>query len=118
VEDLAAFPVDEPLLVEGAALLPEIVVNLISGYYQALFVVPTPAFQQEAYAKRAWREEILRQCQDPEQAWQNWMARDVEYGRWIRASARHRGLSIMEVDGSRTVEHNARRVARCFRLDS
>lgn len=114
--DLRAFPTDAPLLVEGADLLPEIVANLIPAAHHALFLVPTPAFQRATYAGREWKEEILQQCRDPEQAWTNWMARDAEFGRWITATARHRGLAVLAVDGSHTIAENAERVAEYFRL--
>lgn len=114
--DLRAFPTDVPLLVEGAALLPEIVANLLPAARHALFLVPTPPFQRATYAGREWKDGILQQCRDPEQAWANWMARDVEFGRWLTATAIHRGLSVIEVDGSHTIAENAGRVAEHFHL--
>ena len=113
-EDLRAYPHDPPLLVEGAALLPEIVVNLIPAEHYALFLVPTPAFRREQDRQRMWKDEILAPGRDREQAWADRMAQDEEFAHWVAATARHRGLSVLEVDGSRTLAENVARAARHF----
>jgi 2-phosphoglycerate kinase len=118
LEDLLALPQADPLLVEGTALLPDRVASLLLDHHQALWVVPTEAFQREHYPRRgAWVGSILSQCQDPEGALQNWMDRDVAFAKWVTGRARALGLSLLEVDGQRTIAENAATVAGRFQLD-
>jgi adenylate kinase family enzyme len=76
------------VIAEGAALMP---------------IVPTPAFQREQYARRAWRHEVLRDCSNPAQGWENWMARDEEFAAYVAAEARRLGYTVITVDGSRSL---------------
>ena len=109
-------PPDIQFLVEGAALLPELITPLLPEPRRAIFLVPMPAFQRRVYARREWRHALLAECRDPEQAWENWMERDVQFGRWMRARAHARGLAVLTVDGAKSVEENAVRVQRHFQL--
>ena len=72
--DLRGLPQDRPILVEGAACLPELV-EQVAAAQGALWFVPTPAFQRRHYSQRGFIQEILGQCRDPQQAWANWMDR-------------------------------------------
>ena len=47
--DLLKLPTDKPILVEGAALLPELVVEVMAQRNQAFYEVPTPDFQYRMY---------------------------------------------------------------------
>lgn len=106
-----------PLLVEGAALLPQQIDPLRSTAGQVVYLVPTPAFQRRTYAARAWRHKILAECRDPERALANWMGRDEAFARWVAAQAQSRGMGVLRVSGARTVEENAALVAAYFGLD-
>jgi hypothetical protein len=44
------------------------------------------------------------------------MERDIRLAQWIEAQARATDLSLLRVDGSRTLEQNAEAVARHFQL--
>jgi 2-phosphoglycerate kinase len=118
LEDLLALPKSDPLLVEGTALLPDRVADLLLDQHRALWVVPTEAFQREHYPQRgAWVGSILSQCRDPEGALQNWMDRDVAFAKWVTRRARALGLNLLEVNGRRSIAENAARVAEYFQLD-
>lgn len=115
VEDVAALPTDRPLLVEGTCLLPGCIEPYLAGPRHGLWVVPSEAFQRLRYPQRGtWVQGILQQCADPEAALQNWMERDVAFGRWVTAEAERRGLAVMRVDGSRTIAQGADEVAAHF----
>jgi 2-phosphoglycerate kinase len=114
VADLLRMPDDKPILVEGAALLPELVTKVVVQPNRAFFVVPTPEFQWRTYEKRPWIHHILDQCRDPEQAFQNWMERDVGYGEYVAKTAVSLDYSVIHVDGSRTIAENAAQVAQHF----
>ena len=70
--------VPKPILVEGTSLLPNLVGPLLSSPKQGLWIVPTEIFQRQTYRRRGgWVETILKECIDPDKAFQNWMDRDV-----------------------------------------
>ncbi len=115
--DLRAMPHDRPLLVEGCALLPELV-GQVAAAQQALWFVPTPAFQRRHYAQRGFIQEILAQCRDPQQAWANWMDRDEQFGREVAAAAAKRNFVVAWVDGERSSEELTALAAAHFGLRS
>lgn len=116
LDDLRALPTDRPVIAEGAALLPALVAGLGVAREQAIWIVPTEAFQRQHYAQRDWRHDILRECTDPEQAWQNWMARDAGFAREVAADADRRGYRILTTDGSQSLEAMLGIVERHFGL--
>ena len=108
LRDLLALPRSPPILAEGAALLPHLVHDVLANPWQAIWIVPGEAFQRRQYPRRgAWVQEILSQCRDAEQAFRNWMDRDVAFGRRVSAEAAARGLKVLRVDGQRTIAENA-----------
>lgn len=116
VEDLLAMPHTTPILAEGAALLPECLTADLESVRRAVWVVPTEEFQRREYARREWVKNILRRCSDPEQAWENWMARDAGFARAVAHQAQERVFQLIEVDGSRSIEEHAQVIADHFRL--
>jgi hypothetical protein len=112
--DLLKLPTDEPILVEGAALLPELVVDVMAQPNQAFYLVPTSEFQYRTYEKRPWIGGILDQCSNPEQAFRNWMERDVGFGRYVAETAVSLNLPVIHVDGTHTIAENAAQVASHF----
>jgi 2-phosphoglycerate kinase len=117
LHDLRGLPRDRPILVEGCALLPELVAPL-SRSQRALWFVPTPAFQRHHYSQRGFIEEILSQCRDPQQAWDNWMSRDEQFGRQVAADARQYSFTVELVDGRRSIEELTVLAAAHFGLES
>jgi len=115
VADLLKMPSDKPILVEGAALLPKMVAD-VSQPNQAFYVVPTPEFQWRTYEKRPWIHHILGECREPEQAFKNWMERDVEFGRYVAETAVTLNYPVIHVDGSHTIAENAAQIAQYFDL--
>ncbi len=117
VDDLLALSDDEPVVAEGAALLPKRVRDVLSERRQAIWIVPTEAFQREAYARRgAWVGQILAQCTAPQQAFEHWMARDAAYAHWVARGARRLGLRVLTVSGKPSIDENAAIVEARFWL--
>lgn len=105
LSDLESISEADTVIVEGAALLPERVVTQISDRRQAIWVVPTEAFQRRVYRSRGpWVAQILAQCSDPEAAWEHWMARDAGFALAVAEQACALGLELLWVDGRQTVE--------------
>lgn len=112
--EIAALP--RPLLVEGASLLPDLVAPLLTDPDEAIWLVPTAAFQREHYARRDWAQDVVASTSDPARAFEFWMQRDVIFARWVRARAVALGLQVIVVDGAQSIAHNAALVTRHFGL--
>ena len=108
LRDLLAMPVDMPILAEGAALLPELVAPWIdpANPRQAVWLTPTAEFQRFHYARRDWPRQVVRDCKDPDQAFGNWMERDVRFAEYVRSEANQRGWSALLVDGVSSIAEN------------
>jgi 2-phosphoglycerate kinase len=109
--DLAALPTDRPILAEGAALMPTLVMEQLHAARNATWVVPTAAFQRHHYAQRPWIADVLKACSDPDQAFTNWMARDSAFAEYVAATAKQHAVPLLWVDGTQTIAENAAWVA-------
>ena len=116
LEDIFSLPKRRALLVEGSALPPAQVRSVLSSPSHAVWLIPSADFQITHYSKRDWVRSILAQCSQPDVAFQNWMERDIRFAQWIEAEASATHLSLLRVDGNRTIEENAAAVARHFQL--
>lgn len=118
LDDLATLPSDRPILAEGAALMPELVVQRSDWTKRSAWVVPTSTFQQTQYAQRPWVADLLNECRDPTQAFANWMARDMAFAEYVATTASAQGLPLLHVDGTTTIAENAAWVATQFDLST
>jgi hypothetical protein len=116
VQDLLQVESREPILAEGAALLPELVAACGTDRQRVLYLVPTMAFQVHHYRQRAFIHDILEECENPEQAFENWMMRDHLLGRQVLRQAESRGFATVLVDGERSLEELFEHASRHFRL--
>jgi hypothetical protein len=114
--DLAQRTDERPVILEGAALLPELLAAHNIPASRCLWMVPTERFQREHYARRDWRHDVLRECSDPEQGWENWMSRDAGFARAVATDAGRLGYRVIVVDGSASLDDNERIVERHFGL--
>ncbi len=114
--DLAQRTGERPLILEGAALLPELLAAQGVSPDRCLWMVPSEPFQREHYARRDWRHDVLRDCSDPDQGWENWMSRDAGFARAVAADATQLGYRVITVDGSVSLDDNERAVERHFGL--
>ena len=116
IDDLRALPPWPPILAEGMALLTNLVAPLLANQECAVWVIPTPDFQRERYPLRgAWVQDILHQCADPDQAFRNWMNRDIASARIIAAATVAHNLRLIEVDGQRPIASIAATIEDQFR---
>ncbi len=116
LEDLLALPTTPPILAEGAALLPACVQPYLLERHRAISIVPTAEFQMEQYARRAWAQDVVRACSDPQQAFRNWMQRDIQFAKHVEQAAREAGLFSLLMDGGCPLTDTIARVERHFRL--
>ncbi len=116
LEDLQAFDPTVPPILEGAALLPELISRYPVDRQRVVYLIPTEPFQRFHYGQRPWIDAILNQCRDPRQAFDHWMQRDHLFGQEVlRQAASHRYKTI-RVDGVRSVDDLFEEVSTYFGL--
>src|SRR5688572_779580 len=86
-QDLEKYEKDKTIILEGAAWLPELLELNEANPNNLIFFVPTKEFQLHCYSQRPWIKDILKECEDPEQAFANWMMRDHLFGQEILRQA-------------------------------
>lgn len=111
LDDLQAIKTDSNIIVEGAALLPELLNEISVDSGNVLYMIPTREFQYQKYSEREFIHYILKDCKDPKQAFNNWMERDSRFGEKVKSQANLYGYKTMIVDGSKTEEETFSRVA-------
>jgi dephospho-CoA kinase len=88
-----------PMIVEGAAVLPELLAANEVPPHRAVWIVPTVDFQRFHYRRRPWARDLLAAVADPEQAFERWMQRDAAFATIIARQAHDLGYHVMTVDG-------------------
>ena len=117
LDELVNSVVEQPLLVEGTALLPGLVQTYLASLPRAIWVVPSEGFQRRMYPQRGdWVQGILASCSQPQTAFQNWMDRDAAFARWVFAETARLDLPSLVVEDSSTTDQNADRIAELFGL--
>jgi hypothetical protein len=116
VQDLLMYDSGKPFLIEGAALLPESIHNENVNPKRVLYLVPTKEFQIHHYKQRGFIHHILKDCADPEKAFENWMMRDHLFGKEIQQQAEAYGFGSILVDGKRGIKSQFKIVMEYYGL--
>ena len=116
LEELEDYPEDKNILVEGTAVLPELIEKMEIAKNRAVFMVPTAEFQLEHFKKRNFVQYVLEGCTDQEKAFENWMKRDVEFAKKIVEQVSSNERNLIVNDGSNSIERNFRKVEKWFEL--
>lgn len=114
LHDLESFDTKGPLVMEGAAFLPELLAQSGADPRRVLVLAPTLAFQRRHYAQRPWIHGILHACRDPEQAFANWMERDHQFGQRVLSQARALNYATLLVDGQLSLDEQYEYVKAFF----
>src|SRR6185369_4131598 len=104
INDLIQLNLEPPVILEGAAFLPELIKRFPVKHENITFMIPTTEFQLRHYAQRPWIETILKECHDPKQAFENWMRRDALFSQKVSHQASVYGFRVIQVDGSINVQ--------------
>ena len=107
---------DKALLVEGAGLLPHLIKSLEEPAVSYLCLTPTADFQKKHYKQREWVPYVLEGTSNPEQAFENWMQRDILFAQMVRKEAQKLGYPSLMTDGSRSEKETAEKIARLLKL--
>jgi 2-phosphoglycerate kinase len=116
VEDLLAFPADQPIIVEGFRLLPRRVKPLLSVHAQAAWLIPTPEFRLAAFTSRGSLMDIAGKTSAPSRALDNLLRRDDMFTALVEREAKEEDLHVINVDRLMTVDDLMSRVATQFNL--
>ena len=109
---------DRPLLVEGAGLLPHLVKELECPASSYLCLTPTADFQKKHYKQREWVPYVLEGTTNPEQAFENWMQRDILFAQMVRQEAMKLGYPSPITDGSQSENQTVEEVVRLLKLSN
>jgi shikimate kinase len=113
IQDLLALPREPMVIAEGFGLTPELVFPVLSSKRQAIWLVPTEAFKRTSMERRnkpSFRDKVS----DPARATGNVFTRDMLLAEHITAQAQARGLTVIIVDGSCSIEEIATCIEQHF----
>ncbi|MCB0044465.1 MAG: hypothetical protein KDD92_03450 [Caldilineaceae bacterium] len=110
MDDLKQYAADDLIVLEGAAYLPELLARVEADSRRVLYLIPTKTFQLHHYSQRSWIHKILQECDDPEQAFANWMERDHLFGQEVQRQAKEFGFRAITVDGGLDIDETYRQV--------
>lgn len=103
-----------PLLFEGVPALPHLLTPLLPTPNHAFYLIPTEPFQRHHYAQREWVKGVVATASNPNQAFDNWMARDAGFARWLQAEITHHQLPWLSVNGTRTINDTVNYIINHF----
>ena len=115
-QDLATYDWESPIILEGAAYLPELLELNNVNPNRVVFLIPTKSFQFLYYSQRPWIKDILKECKDPELVFENWMMRDHQFGQEIFHQAKVRKYKTIIVDGKRNINQQFEEINKFFGL--
>lgn len=116
LDDLSQLDTEKPVILEGAAFLPELICSFPVRRENVVFMVPTLEFQLQHYSQRPWIQSILKDCHDPKKAFENWMQRDHLFGLEVIRQAEELGYLVIVVDGSVAIQEQFERIKAQFKL--
>ncbi len=116
IDDLLEIPGTAPILAEGPGLLPLSVAPCLLHPQQALWLVPTEAFKRATQPTRGGAP--ANQTSDPARAYRNLIDLDLQLAANVQQQARTLGLTVFEVDGTKSIEEMALLAAHHFGLTS
>jgi len=116
LDDLQKLATEQPVILEGAVFLPEFINRYRVRKENVLFMIPTWEFQIEHYSRRPWIQSILKECRDPQQAFENWMRRDQLFGQELVRQANALNFPVVVVDGAVDIQGQLERIKAQFGL--
>lgn len=103
---------NKKVIVEGTAILPHLIKSKNINLNKYICIVSTREFQIKEYSKREWVQRYLNGCSDPEQAFKNWMERDIQFANNIKKVALKENMNLIIEDGSEDIESRYRQVIK------
>ena len=104
------------VITEGAAYVPKLIKEMGVTHNRYISITPTEEFQIYYFKKREFVPFILKDCSDKEQAFANWMGRDVLFAKEVQRQCAEENFCSIVNDGSVMVDEMVNRVERHFGL--
>lgn len=117
LEDLKQMHCKNGIITEGAAYLPKLIKKLNIPTERYISITPSKEFQFYHYSKREWVSFVLAECSDKEQAFLNWMNRDVLFAKAAQKQCKELGYVSYVNNGKLPVEELINNVILHFGLD-
>ena len=114
LEDLQKLKGHKAIIAEGAAFLPKWMKQIDIQWNHYLAIVPTKVFQVTHYQEREWIHDVLKDCRDKNQAFENWMERDALLAKEIERQASEKGYQTIVNDGTLSVNQIIKEVCKHF----
>jgi hypothetical protein len=102
LEDCLALPTAPPIVAEGYGFSPQLVQPLLTSRRQAIWLISSEEFKRATYEQRG--KGVFADTRDPVRARRNHIGRDLLLADHIRSSAAERGLAVLDIDGTRSLE--------------
>ncbi len=118
LDDLCQLELQTPVVLEGTAFLPDLIVHYPVRSSHVVYMVPTMEFQLYHYQQRPWIQGILKECRDPQQSFDHWMKRDGLFSQEVIHLAKASGFQVILVDGSVDIQTQFKAIEKQFRLES
>lgn len=112
IEDLDGLPRSPLVVIEGTPLFPSFISTRLAGPDHAVWLLPSDDFQSAGLRERP--RHTWEQTSDPKRALENRIERERIVGERIEEEAVERGLHVIRVDGSRSLEEVAAEVEAVF----
>ena len=105
-----------PVITEGATFLPYLMDKIKIDKRHYVCMVPTEKFQLDQYKKRPWVNDYLSSCSNKEEAFNNWMKRDIMFASSVLKRAKELSYKTLIVDGTLSIDDNVLFIEKCFGL--
>lgn len=102
--DLKALDCSNGIITEGAAYLPVLAKRCGIPANRYIAITPEREFQISHFRQREWISYVLAECMDKEQAFENWMERDVLFAKEVQRQCRELDYVSLVNDGKMPVE--------------
>ena len=117
INDLCNLQIDKQgIIVEGAALLPQLICSMRIPFGNYVCIIPTKEFQVTEYSKRDWAREYLKECSDPEIAFKNWMQRDINFAEIVKENALELNMNLIVENGDKDISFKVDKVIKYWSL--
>jgi hypothetical protein len=119
LDDILSRPGGNSLLVDDFRTLPRDVAPLLGWRGQAVFLLPTASFREQALRRRYADPARARATwgdADPEEMLAARLARDELWDAEVRRQTQESGLPVLQIDGTRSPDDLAAELAQRFRL--
>ena len=113
LKSLLDFPKKPMIVAEGFGFTPELLFPILSSVRQAIWLVPSEDFKWASMERRN-KPSFKDKVSDPERATRNVFVRDMLLAKQVSVQAESCGLTVYEIDGTRSAEDMATLVEQHF----